>query len=820
MKLIRRNLVVGMRRALFGGCLLAVSVGTALAQQAGAAPAESTPPADTDATTLDRILVTAQSREQELQDVPIALQVLDSRMIQDVAAEDLGDLDSFVPGLQINSVQPTQPSIAIRGISTDDFGIGTDPAVGVFIDGVYTGRSGGVLLPLTDVERIEVLKGPQGTLFGRNTAAGAVSVITKRPSNETEAAAKLRLGNYGKQYVEAMANIPTGERSALRLNGLINHSDGWVEDAATGQDLGGDNVWATRMAWRVGITDNTTALLSWDHENLDQRGRPTTGIVPLPAAPGVPVAPANPLTYLDPRDIGTFNDTSASAEWRTFDGVTLIVDHSFEWGQLTSTTAWRQFDALNRVEEDGTNRPNLYLDSTNTESNENRYQEFKFSGATERLDWVAGASYYEEEARQTSEINTTSTAVDTAVSNLGLAPTPDGTLFGYFSQVLGSFGIPLTLMDHAWNESFRNTLKTKSYAGFGDVIWHVNDKLNLTFGLRYTRDEKDFSWFNDLRNAPTLDATLDALDAMGFFALAGVPREFFVFDLAFIDPPAMMNKGLTNRASQTWSDWSPRLVADYHFSDNLMGFASLAKGYKAGGYNALQIGSEFDNEDVWNAELGIKHSLPAARLAYNASVFFYRYDNRQSIRLDNTSTIPRFVVDTGDVEAYGLDFDLRWQVTDAFGLDFNAAYINSKYKNYSVNTGAGLLDLNGQPTGEPSWSAAMGGHYTWDLRDAGDLRLALRHSYRGACRGNEYNRDSGDCFGFPSFSTGESQNRTDVRLAWTSGRGHWTWALYGNNVFDNRYVGQLNVYGREAFGTVGAVVSEPRTYGIEAGVKF
>ncbi|HSX63512.1 MAG TPA: TonB-dependent receptor, partial [Pseudoxanthomonas sp.] len=294
----------------------------------------------------------------------------------------------------------------------------------------------------------------------------------------------------------------------------------------------------------------------------------------------------------------------------------------------------------------------------------------------------------------------------------------------------------------------------------------------------------------------------------------------FLFDLAFIDPPAMINKGVTNRAKRAWSDWSPRLVADYHFSDDLMGYASLAKGYKAGGFNALQIGSEFDNEVVWNAEVGIKQSFPQARLAYNVSLFHYRYDNRQSIRLDNSTAIPRFVVDTGDVEAYGVDFDLRWQVTDAFGLDFNAAYIDSKYKDYSVATATGLMDLDGQPTGEPSWSAAAGGHYTWQLGDAGDLRLALRHAYRGACRGNPYNRDSGDCANFPAFSTGRSQNRTDLRLGWTSPNGHWNWAIYGNNVFDNRYVTQLNVYGREAYGTVGAVVSEPRTYGMEISLKF
>ena len=131
--------------------------------------------------TLDRITVTAQSREQELQEVPIALQVVNAQMLDDVAAQDLSDIDMFVPGLVVDGHQPTQPQFQLRGIRTDDFGIGTDPAVGVYVDGVYAGRGGGVLLPFTDVERIEVLKGPQGTLFGRNTAAGAVSIITHRP---------------------------------------------------------------------------------------------------------------------------------------------------------------------------------------------------------------------------------------------------------------------------------------------------------------------------------------------------------------------------------------------------------------------------------------------------------------------------------------------------------------------------------------------------------------------------------------------------------------------------------------------------------------
>jgi iron complex outermembrane receptor protein len=801
-----------VRQALFG------SIAAGAASLAVAAPQDGEAAADV--VMLDRITVTAQSREQELQDVPIALQVVSAQMLDDVVARDLSGIDMFVPGLVVNGQQPTQPSFQLRGISTDDFGIGTDPAVGVYVDGVYAGRGGGVLLPFTDVERIEVLKGPQGTLFGRNTAAGAISIITHRPGPEAEGRARVRLAEYGKQYVDAMANIPVGEDSAFRLNGVFNQADGWIQDANTGKDLAPEDNWATRAAFSTRFGDNTTAWISWDHENLDQLGQATIGVVTLPAAPGVPPLPVNETAYLDPRKTPAAVDVDGNEESRKFDGVTLIVDHGFEWGSLTSTTAWHDYDSLNRVEEDGTDRRNLYVDTVNTESNTNFYQEFKFAGSGERVDWVAGASYFREKADQTSQVNAYTDSVDTIVRNMGIAPTPDGTLFGFTSQVMQMYGIPLSLMGEPWNERFVNSLETTAYALYGDVIWKVNDRFNLTFGLRYTQDRKDFSWFNDQRYAPGLDATLDQMEALGIFDLLGIPKEAYIFDIAFIDPPAMMNKGQTTRDSDSWDDISPRFVADYHFTDDLMGFASLAKGYKAGGYHALQIGSEFDNENVWNAEVGIKHSLPEARLAYNASVFSYRYDNRQSIRLDNTTTIPRFVVDTGDVEAYGVDFDLRWQVSNAFGVDFNAEYINSKYKNYSVNTNAGLLDLNGQATGEPSWSAALGGHYTWSLGDAGDLRLALRHAYRGACRSNDFNRDSGDCTSLPNFSTGESQNRTDLRLGWSAANGHWTWAVYGNNVFDNQYVGQLNVYGREAFGTVGAVVSEPRTYGMEVGVKF
>ncbi len=819
MKVTQRNLVVGLRRALFGGCVVLGTGGTAWAQ--------STPQGEQDATNLDAIVVTAQSRQQELQDVPIALQVVDQQLLDDVAADNLGDIDAFVPGLVVDAAQPTQPSFRLRGVETSDFGIGTDPAVGVFVDGVYGGRGGGVLLPFVDVERIEVLKGPQGTLFGRNTAAGAISLVTRRPQDELEARLRLRLGNYGKQYADAMWNLPTGDNSALRFNALFNHSDGWFKDGANGKDLGGENVWATRAAWQVGLGENTTALVSWDHESLDQSGRVTTGIVPLPAYPQRPPVPVDPDDYLDPRDIPTYSDAT-NAEWRTFDGVTLIVDHALTWGHLTSTTSWRQYDALNQTEEDGTNRADLYIDSVNTESNETFYQEFKFAGSNARLDWVAGASFFKEDADQTSEVNTNTAAVDNIVRNLGVAyelGVPDGSLFNFTSMLAQMNGIPISLVGDRWNERFTNTLSTTAYAAFGDVIWRATDKLNLTFGLRYTRDEKDFTWLNTPRNAPELEAKLDLLESLGFFdALAqmGIPitRELLTFDMAFIDPPAMVNKGVLVRDKRSWSDFSPRFVVDYHFNDKAMVFGSLAKGYKAGGFNALQIGPAFENEDVWNAEVGIKQSF--GRFSYNASLFHYRYDNRQSIRLidpdpNNPVDIPRFVFDTGDLEATGIDFDMRWKVTDAFTLDAQAEWIDSKYKDYVTPEG---VDLDGEPTGEPRFTASVGAAYKMSLGDSGDLRLSARHAYRGRTRCNAGSDQQGDCGVNALLDIGEPRERTDVRVGWTSPQGTWSWAVYGNNIFDNQYVKGLNTYGRGPLGVVGATISEPRTYGMEVAVKF
>lgn len=815
-----RTLATCLRRALLASVALSAT-GAAFAQEA---------PQGKDAKTLDTITVTAQSREQELQDVPIALQVLDQRLIETTAASDIGDLDSFIPGLVVSDNQPTQAGFALRGLSTGDFGIGTDPTVGVYVDGVYAGRGGGTVLPFLDVERIEVLKGPQGTLFGRNTAAGAVSIITRHPSSEFEGRARLRLSNHTSGRLDGMLNLPINDRAALRFNVLHSEDGGWLRDAATGDALNDGSQDAVRAALRWDIGDNTRLNFSWDHEKLDQRSRPIVGIVALDAATGLPEFPANPAHYRDPFESPAYTDVQDNDETRDFDGATLQIEHDFEWGRLVSTSAWRTFDTLNRAEEDGTNKSWLYIDTVNIENNTTWYQEFKFSGSTAKLDWVAGASWFKERARQSSVVNLTSDSVNTAaLSQYGLP------LFSMLQGAADFYGIPVQLFGNPWQESYDNTLGSEAYAAFGDVIWRATDKLNLTFGLRYTRDTKDFTWYNGYHRADALNAALATLEQYGVLpvqvpcsmlglcapddmTLVDIDAQFLAgFDLAFSDPVSFMNKGVLNRDGNSWSDWSPRFVVDFHIDDKTMVFASLAKGYKAGGYNAFSPGAAFDNEEVWNFEAGIKKTLADDRLQFDASAYKYKYDNRQAVRLDTTQAIPRYVISSSDLTAWGAEFSARWKPTRALSLDANLAWIDSTYDNFVTVEGD---DLGGQPTGEPWLSYSLGGSYLFELGDAGDVSISLRHAFRGASRCNSSSNTQGDCGRYPAFRIGESQNRTDLYLQWQSRDEQLSVAGYVNNLFDHRYVHGLSSYGTTVFGTVGTTISAPRMYGVEVQFQF
>ncbi|HCR65209.1 MAG TPA: TonB-dependent receptor, partial [Oceanicaulis sp.] len=240
-------------------------------------------------------------------------------------------------------------------------------------------------------------------------------------------------------------------------------------------------------------------------------------------------------------------------------------------------------------------------DTNNIEQNQSWYQEFRLSGANDRFDWVAGVSYYDENATQVSETGAFTNSIETALFNLG-AGTPFSDLE---NGLLIPFGLQQRLLGHEWTESMYNRGDFSAFAAFADVEWRLTDRFSLIGGARYTRDEKTFSWLNGPRMAPDLDQALAELDALGVLGLAGVSPADFGFDIVFdlsgvaglaCDNGVTVAEGVLCERSDSWDDISPRLVANFNAMDNLLLFASYTQGYKAGGYNSVEVGSRFENE--------------------------------------------------------------------------------------------------------------------------------------------------------------------------------------------------------------------------------
>jgi iron complex outermembrane receptor protein len=787
---------------------VALAVLTALAasspawSQTAAAPSAS----------LETVVVTGQSRTQELQSVPIVIQVVTPDQIQKLASSNVADMNGYITGLSVDAHLPTQPQFTLRGIGSGDFLIGTDAPVGIYVDGAYAGKTGGALMNFNDIKRMEVLKGPQGTLFGRNSAGGAISVVTNDPASTFAASGLLRLGNYGTRHTELLLNQPLNQDWSFRMSAVGQYSDGWITDAATGQKYGGDHAWGTRMALRWAGSDTTSMVISWEHEDLDQRARPIVGLQSF-----------DPQKYVDPRSAPLLSDVSDNREARKFDGVTLRIKHSLPWAEFSSTTAYRRFTSVNKEDTDGTNNPATYLATTNAESNTSWQQEFKLAGNNDKLDWVAGLSLFSENATQSSEVNTNTASLDTFYTNLS-----GGQLFP-FAQITGAaqmLGIPgINLVGLPWQETMYNTGNNKAFALYGDAIWHLSPATNLTFGARFTRDEKTFSWRYPQRTANAVDAQLAALAGLGLFQDPQLGALYYgIPQLGFngVSNNAPLVQGEITRATpleikKTWNNVSPRLVLDQKLDANTMLYGSITKGCQAGGFSGLSSGGSYEPEFVTNLELGLKGALVGTGLQYTAALFQFDFKNLQSLELVGTGAdgFPKYVTQTSNRKAIGLDLDVQWRVSKGLRLFGAMEYIDQRYASYTASSG---IKLDDQPVGTPLWNISAGVDSSWQAW-GGTLNGVLQGAYVSEVRCNADTISKTDCLKTPTFSVGTSTTRLDARLGWESprqaGGGRWGVALVVNNLLDKRYVSFVENTITRPLGVAYSETTAPRRIGLE-----
>ncbi|HUL18088.1 MAG TPA: TonB-dependent receptor, partial [Steroidobacteraceae bacterium] len=513
---------------------------------------------------------------------------------------------------------------------------------------------------------------------------------------------------------------------------------------------------------------------------------------------------------ISPFGAPVMNDAVNGHESRSFTGVTLRVEHSFSFGDLSSISAYRHFNTFNREDQDGTNRIYLYFDDANIEQNTSFSQEFTLSGKTTLADWVTGTTYYYDNAHQTSQINLYTNSIDTLATNTGNPP-----IYGLISAASEPL-TGITLLGDPWQENMFNQGYSRAIAAYGDVIWHLAPAWNLTTGVRFTHDERDFSWYNPTRTATELDTSLNELNAVGFPL---PPPQLFNFyqNLVFNAP---VSTAAPYRVNNSWNDTSPRVVLDYKPRPDVMYYASFAQGYQAGGYNALEPGATYQPEKVKNYEVGVKSELLDRRLLVNASVYYFIYSNLQNLNLvpDSNGALPQYEVTVSDQHATGVDFETRWQATDAFSLKLIGTYIDLTYKDYVAPDGT---DLSGQAVGQPLWALAGGFDYLWRDLLGGDLDLTVQNAFQGAARCNADSVATGGCFANGAFRVGTTQDRTDVRVAWTSRSVHpVTVALYANNLFDNQYATGIQTISASTLGTPFTNITPPRFWGAELGVHF
>jgi iron complex outermembrane receptor protein len=670
---------------------------------------------------LEEVIVTAQKREQGLQDVPIAVEAFSARQIDNLSAQDIGDLATFTPNVAISKAA-NQPSYRIRGIGTSDFGIGADPAVGVYQDGVYIGRSGGSKVAFNDLARVEILNGPQGTLFGRNAAAGAIQYISNKPDDELYGWIRGTVGDYNRYRLDGVANVPLAENLYLRTGVLWDQRDGWVDNTYNGDDLareGGGSI-VTQLRWLPTDRLDTTLRLEYDRTDQDSRVRSSA--------------------VWGQRDNGAgFNKVQSDSkldETRDLYGASFHLTYDMDWATLTSISSYRYFDSENPEEKDGSAELYYFFNDLNKEKNDQFGQEFRLDGeAGSRLRWTAGISAYYEHARQTSGIHLTPQSLDKLIAEVEIGvpydTLPPGlpidlafTVFtDPFNERTVESGAQALADNIPYKENIRINAKYRNYAGFADVTYDITDTLAITGGLRYTYDDKKFGRFVKFNDYAVAFAftTETRLDGNGNY-----------------DPDGELN---FLKSDKDWSKTTPRVVLEWQAQDEVMLYASYTEGYNAGGFNSAGeiFAPPFDPAEVTNYELGMKSTWLDNSLRVNTAIFSYEYDNLAALEFVEAACLPNssvgtYLFETSDVEGEGAELSVDWLALPSLELFFNAGYLDAKYKERNqrevVDGVCVVTDQSGDKyDASPDFSFTVGANYSLDFDNGSQLEFSVAYNF-------------------------------------------------------------------------------------------
>ncbi|WP_460066020.1 TonB-dependent receptor [Pseudomonas sp. H1_G08] len=731
---------------------------------------------------LETVTVTTRRREESSQDVPTPMSVVSGQNLETQRVYRIQDLQQLVPSVNVAYMHARQSSVSIRGLGNNPASDGLEGSVGLYIDNVYLGRPGMAVFDLMDIEQLEVLRGPQGTLFGKNTTAGVINISTRAPSFTPERSIETSVGEDGYFQTKGTISGPLNDELAGRFSAYRTRSDGDIKNEYDGHDLNG----GSREGFRAQLLfkPNENFNLRWigDYNEEDSSAGTRVLYNTGPTINGVNLyesrASAAGATLVNGRHrkVNLDNDqhvtvhqggTSVEANW------TLPSDFT-----LTSVSSYRFWNFTPR-NDDGLNVPASYNAGVSVEDKQYS-QEFRLASPKgEFFDYVVGAYYFG------SDLDNKSFAYYGPQADIWNG-TPAGALANVSSVGNGH-------------------IKTDSFALFAQGTWHLSERLDFTAGVRGTYEEKNASVG---RNAPVGGVAVAGAAANARRGRAGV------YDSGDLNQYSSSPSGLLNLS--------------YRITDDVLGYATLSHGEKSGGVNlavgsaptagadSLLIGTERAN----NAELGFKSTLWDRRLQLNANVFWTQVNAYQTNAYDAANRV-QYLTNAGSVRSRGIEFESSLVPLRGLTLNFNGSYNDVSYLSYKdapcppeVSQAPGApasCDLSGhQVVGASKWIGNANGEYKWNLANGFEPYVTGSYAFRSKAVGTVEDSDYGQ---IPSYAV----VNLSTGLRGDFNQGQWDVSLWLKNAFDKTYYTTLWTGGN---GGYEGLLGTPRTLGVTGRYDF
>ncbi len=751
---------------------------------------------------LEEIVVTAQQREESSMNTPVAVNAFTAQDIVNTGAVSIQDISDYIPGVEIGGSNgtSTQTGITIRGVSSPNISSGGDPSTATFYDGAYMPRAVATV-PFVDISRVEILKGPQGTLFGRNTTAGVINILPNAPGQEFESFIQVRAGNYNLQRFEGMLNVPVNDSFALRGNLFSTRRDGTINNVGVGPDPGDANIQTARISALYTPSDSTSFQFGYDVEDRAEAPRMAIGVGKYAWEQSV-----------DPFSGGTNHDVDGAEETREMQAVSLKVKHAFNanWS-VYGISSYRDWDTTNLEEEDGTPEPRRYLDTNNIEQSDIWYSEVRVHFVNDNLDVIMGGNYSQEELFQRTDVHVTADSYMQFVSlgaGLGIDEHlwdmlgTDEATYMFLSANDGVAVLPPSFAGSYITEIMDNTGEFTNWGVFADVTYQLTDTIRLAGGLRYSFDDKEYSWQTNEKDVdwPYQPPAL-------------------VYDPAVTseDPSLWYNQ---YSSSDDWSKVTGRAVVDWQFTDTAMTYLSVTTGYKSGGFDGQSFDSwaagPFEPEEILNIELGLKADFFDSRLRIDGSIFRSDLDNKQSTAStkdgpDDPTAQPRVI--SSDEKTQGAEIIVTWSIVDSLRLAGSTTY-----RETDADVQA-YFNSMGEPAGGNSTSKADT-DYTirldWTPAIAtGFLLLHLDYVFD---ENNALNENTVIYVPGPWYFKDKKQ--LNARVSWKNETETVELALWGQNLLNEKHASNPGGFVADTFGAAHTTTDDLLTWGVDLRYNF